>query len=38
MAAIRWKDYDVAGGGQPEHLSGRMVSAEFLRVLGVHPP
>jgi predicted permease len=37
MAAIRWEDYDVTGGGQPEHLSGRMVSAEFFRVLGIHP-
>ena len=37
MAAIRWEDYDVTGGGQPEHLSGRMVSAGFFRVLGVHP-
>ena len=37
MAAIRWEDYDVTGDGQPEHLNGRMVSAEFFRVLGVHP-
>jgi predicted permease len=37
MAAIRWEDYDVSGGGQPEHLSGRMVSGEFFRVLGIHP-
>ena len=37
MAAIRWQDYDVTGGGQPEHLSGRMVSAEFFHVLGIAP-
>jgi predicted permease len=37
MAAIRWEDYDVTGGGRAEHLRGRMVSAEFFRVLGVHP-
>ena len=37
MAAIRWEDYDLTGGGQPEHLKGRMVSAEFFRVLGIHP-
>jgi predicted permease len=37
IAAIRWEDYDVTGGGQPEHLNGRMVSAEFFRVLGIHP-
>src|SRR5215469_14316823 len=36
MAAIRWEDYDVTGS-QPEHLSGRMVSADFFRVLGIHP-
>jgi predicted permease len=37
IAAIRWEDYDVTGGGQPEHLEGRMVSAEFFRVVGIHP-
>jgi len=37
MGAIRWEDVDVTGGAQPEHLTGRMVSAEFFRVLGVHP-
>ena len=37
MAAIRWEDYDVTGSGQAEHLRGRMVSAEFFRVLGIHP-
>jgi len=37
MAAIRWEDFDVTGGSQPEHLSGRMVSAGFFRTLGIHP-
>ena len=37
LAAFRWQDYDVTGGGQPEHLSGKMVSADFFRVLGIHP-
>ena len=37
MAAIRWEGYDVTGGSQPEHLDGRMVSAEFFRVLGIAP-
>jgi len=37
LAAFRWNDYDVTGGGQPEHLSGKMVSADFFRVLGIHP-
>ena len=36
MAAIRWESYDVTGG-RPEHLSARMVSADFFRVLGIHP-
>jgi len=37
LAAVRWQDYDVSGGGQPEHLSGKMVSADFFRVLGIKP-
>jgi predicted permease len=37
LAAFRWEDYDVTGGGQPEHLSGKMVSADFFRVLGINP-
>ncbi|HVO12046.1 MAG TPA: ABC transporter permease [Vicinamibacteria bacterium] len=37
VAALRWEDYDLTGEGQGEHLSGRMVSADFFRVLGVSP-
>ena len=37
LAAFRWEDYDITGGGQPEHLSGKMVSADFFRVLGIKP-
>ncbi|HVP47883.1 MAG TPA: ABC transporter permease [Bryobacteraceae bacterium] len=37
LAAFRWNDYDVSGGGEPEHLSGKMVSADFFRVLGINP-
>ena len=37
LAAFRREDYDVTGGGQPEHLNGKMVSADFFRVLGIHP-
>ena len=37
LAAINWEDYDVTGSGQPEHLSGKMVSADFFRVLGISP-
>jgi putative ABC transport system permease protein len=37
LAAFRWEDCDITGGGQPEHLSGKMVSADFFRVLGINP-
>ncbi|MCW5981447.1 MAG: ABC transporter permease [Bryobacteraceae bacterium] len=37
LAAFRWEDYDVTGEGRPEHLSGKMVSADFFRVLGINP-
>ena len=37
MAAYRWNDYDLSGNGQPEHVSGKMVSADFFRVLGIRP-
>jgi predicted permease len=37
LAAYRWDDYDITGGGRPEHVSGKMVSADFFRVLGIHP-
>ncbi len=37
LASFRWEDYDVTGGGQPEHLNGKMVSADFFRVLGINP-
>jgi predicted permease len=37
LAAFRWQDYDLTGGGQPEHLNGKMVSAGFFRVLGISP-
>ncbi|HLY19818.1 MAG TPA: ABC transporter permease [Bryobacteraceae bacterium] len=37
LAAYRWADYDVTGGRQPEHLSGKMVSADFFPVLGISP-
>ena len=37
LAAFRWNDYDLTGTGQPEHLSGKMVSADFFRVLGINP-
>jgi len=37
MAAYRWEDYDLTGEGQAEHLSAKMVSVDFFRVLGIHP-
>jgi predicted permease len=37
LASVRWEDYDITGGGQPEHLRGKMVSADFFRVLGTNP-
>jgi predicted permease len=37
LAAHRWADYDLTGSGMPEHLSGRMVSAEFFSTLGIKP-
>ena len=37
LASVRWEDYDITGGGQPEHVDGKMVSADFFRVLGIHP-
>ena len=37
LASVRWEDYDLTGGGQPEHLRGKMVSADFFRVLGISP-
>jgi len=37
LAAHRWGDYDLTGGGMPEHLSGRIVSSGFFSTLGVKP-
>ncbi len=37
LTAFRWEDYDVTGGGRPEHVDGKMVSADFFRVLGIDP-
>jgi predicted permease len=37
LTAHRWADYDLTGSGMPEHLSGRMVSAEFFSTLGIKP-
>src|SRR5580704_16601072 len=37
MAIYRNQDYSVTGDGQPERLSGYMVSADFFRTLGQNP-
>jgi predicted permease len=37
MAAYRYGDAKLTGSGEPENLSGRMVSAGFFEILGVKP-
>jgi putative ABC transport system permease protein len=37
IAAFRSANYVVTGGGEPERLDGRQVSAAFFDVLGVQP-
>ncbi len=37
LAAHRWGSYDLRGGGMPEHLEGKMVSAGFFSTLGITP-
>jgi predicted permease len=37
MAAYRSEDFNITGSGEPERVSGGMVSAEFFRILGVKP-
>ncbi|HUO34478.1 MAG TPA: ABC transporter permease [Candidatus Acidoferrum sp.] len=37
VAAYRGSDYSLTGIGQPEHLKGMMISADFFPVLGVQP-
>jgi len=37
MVAYRYGDAKLTGAGEPENLSGRMVSAGFFEVLGVKP-
>ena len=35
MAAVRWRYYDIASPGSPEHLLGAGISSTFLDTLGV---
>jgi putative ABC transport system permease protein len=37
MAAARRDSFTLTGSGEPERVTGRMVSAEFFDVLGVQP-
>ena len=37
VAAYRGSDYSLTGIGQPEHLNGMMISADFFPLLGVQP-
>lgn len=37
IAAYRTSDYSLTGSGEPMHLNGMMVSAEFFPLLGVKP-
>ncbi len=37
MAAYRWANGTITGGGQPENVSARSVSAAFFTILGVNP-
>ncbi|HEX4165840.1 MAG TPA: ABC transporter permease, partial [Bryobacteraceae bacterium] len=37
LAAYRSDAFNLAGEGEPEHLSGAMVSAGFFEMIGVHP-
>ena len=37
LAAFDWWDVNLAGGSEPERVSGFLVSADFFHVLGVQP-
>ncbi len=37
MAAYRWGNATLTGSGEPENLTGEMVSAGFFEILGVKP-
>ena len=35
MAGVKWRDYDLTGSGESEHLDGMEVSSGFFATLGV---
>jgi putative ABC transport system permease protein len=37
LASFHDKDFTLTGSGEPQHLTGHVVSADFIRVLGVSP-
>ncbi|HXJ93930.1 MAG TPA: ABC transporter permease [Terriglobia bacterium] len=37
LGALRWSAYDLTGGGTPEHLEAKTVSAGFFSTLGIIP-
>jgi len=37
IAAFNWQDCNMTGAGEPEHLSGKRVSASFFSVFGIPP-
>ncbi len=37
LASLHDNDFTLTGNGEPQHLTGEVVSADFFRVLGVRP-
>ncbi|HLY62319.1 MAG TPA: ABC transporter permease [Terriglobia bacterium] len=37
MAGFNWQDCNLTGSGEPEHLSGKRISANFFSVFGISP-
>ncbi|HJQ25193.1 MAG TPA: ABC transporter permease [Blastocatellia bacterium] len=37
MAVFRHQQFNITGGAEPEHVNGRLVSADFFATLGVRP-
>jgi putative ABC transport system permease protein len=37
MAVFRFQDFNITGGQAPERVGGRLISADFLSILGVQP-
>jgi predicted permease len=37
MAAYFWASFSLIGQGQPENVQGKLVTANFFKLIGVHP-